>query len=151
MSLRAGPEAIRGRALRSDGLSGLRSWGGYVLVGAVLVIATLGALWPFLEPAGRRGVSIAAAVAYPIQVASLGLRRRLRGSVRGFLGSLAGGAIVRMGVVLAMGIWIAVAGSPAPAATLLGLAWFLVTLLLLEPFFVGDDTNGTTGTDSGSG
>lgn len=129
----------------------MRGWGGYVLVGAVLVVATLGATWPFLEPAGRRGVGIAAAVAYPLQMASLGIRRRLRGSARGFLGPLAGGAIVRMGVVLAMGIWIGVTGSPDPAATLLGLVWFLVALLLLEPIFVGDGTNGTTETDSGDG
>lgn len=128
----------------------MTGWVRYALLGAVLLGAGVGALWPFLEPPGRRGVLLAAGVAYPVQLVSLALRRRFRSSAAGFLGTLAGGALLRMGVVLGVGVWVALAGSPAPAETLLGLVGFLVLLLFLEPLFL-QDGGGAPARRSGGG
>lgn len=117
----------------------------YAAAGTVLVGLTVAALWPLLDPRGRSGVLLAAAVALAIQVPAFVLlvRGRRRGG-NAFLAAWAGGTVVRMAAVLAAGLILIRATAFAPAPTLLGLAGFFFGLLLLEPFCWGPARERTT-------
>ena len=122
----------------------------YAAVALALLAAAVAALWTVLDPSGRSGVLMAAAVALPVQVAAFAwLVRGRKRSTNAFLAAWAGGTLVRMATVLAGGLILIRATAAAPAPTLLGLAGFFFALLLLEPLFWGagaertTDTNGT--------
>ena len=76
----------------------------YGFVGFLLVAVVGAAIWPLLGPDARRGLLIAAAVAYPIQLVAFGLMVRYRDRANAFLAVWAGGTLVRMGSVLAVGV-----------------------------------------------
>ena len=63
----------------------------YASVGTAVVAAAVVLSWPFLDPAGRRGVVMAALIALPVQIASFAVLLRYRGEVKGFLGAWVGG------------------------------------------------------------
>jgi len=101
---------------------------------AVVVLGTL-ALWPFLEPAGRQGVLVAAAVALMVQVLSFSVLVRYRGQVTGFMAAWAGGMAIRAMAVVAVAFIAIRSGVEGAVPTLLALAGFLFALLLLEPVY----------------
>jgi hypothetical protein len=108
----------------------------YGFVGFLLVAVVGAAIWPLLGPDARRGLLIAAAVAYPIQLVAFGLMVRYRDRANAFLAVWAGGTLVRMGSVLAVGVLLLKVEVADPAALLLALAGFFFGLLLLEPLFL---------------
>ena len=107
----------------------------YALTGATgVTLVTLG-LWPFLEPAGRRGILIAAAVALPIQVIAFSLMLRYRQDWNRFLAIWAGGTLLRMAVVGVVAFIAIRTGTEGAIPMLLALAGYFFGLLLLEPVF----------------
>lgn len=118
----------------------------YALAASGLVAVVVAAAWMALDPRGRFGVLMAAAVALPVQVAAFALlvRGRERGT-EAFLGAWVAGTLVRMGIVLGAGLLLLRVTALAPAPTLLSLAGFFFGLLLLEPLFWGSGSERTTG------
>ena len=101
---------------------------------AVVGLGTL-ILWPFLDPAGRHGVLVAAAIALPVQLVAFAILLRFRGRVRGFMAAWAGGMAVRALAVAGVAFVVIRSGGEAAVPTLLALAGFFFALLLLEPFY----------------
>jgi len=102
-----------------------------VLIVALVVLA----LWPFLDPTGRRGVLMAAAIAVPIQIAVFAALLRFRGQMNGFLAVWAGGTLLRMAVVGLVAFLAIRSGTDGTVPMLLALAGFFFALLLLEPMY----------------
>jgi hypothetical protein len=92
-------------------------------------------LWPFLEPAARRGVLVAAAVAIPVQLTAFAVLFRFRGRMPGFMAAWAGGMAVRALAVLAVAFVVIRSGAEGAVPMLLALAGFFFALLLLEPVY----------------
>ncbi len=113
--------------------AGARAVAGYALAGAALVAACTGLVAGVLSPEGATGVAVAAALAWGIQVASFSALVALRKRPAFFV-AWGGGTVVRFGLVVCVGLWLARSGYP-PLAVLLSLAGFLFLLLLLEPVF----------------
>ncbi|MFV2005850.1 MAG: hypothetical protein ACC667_00305 [Longimicrobiales bacterium] len=109
--------------------------GRYGATGLLLLLIVVAGLWPFLEADGRRGIALAAAVAYPIQLFAFWLLIRYRQEMNRFLVIWAGGTLVRMGVIVVVGLWATRLDSVAPIPMLLALGGFFFVLLLLEPAF----------------
>ncbi len=109
--------------------------GRYGVTGLLLVLIVVTGLWPFLDADGRRGIALAAAVAYPIQLLAFWLLIRYRQEMNRFLAVWAGGTLVRMGVIIVVGLWATRLESVAPVPMLLALGGFFFVLLLLEPAF----------------
>lgn len=109
--------------------------GRYGVTGLLLVLIVVTGLWPFLDADGRRGIALAAAVAYPIQLLAFWLLIRYRQETNRFLAVWAGGTLVRMGVIIVVGLWATRLESVAPVPMLLALGGFFFVLLLLEPAF----------------
>lgn len=107
----------------------------YAVVGTSVVLGALLLSWPFLDPAGRRGVGIAAAVALPLQVVSFSALLRLRTHMKGFLMAWVGGTVLRMGAIGIVAFVVVRSGSEGLVPTLLALAAFFFGLLLLEPIY----------------
>ena len=103
---------------------------GVVAVGTILMV-----LWPFLEPAGRTGVMIAAAVALPVQVVAFWALNRHRAELNGFLAAWIGGTVLRMMVVAFVAFAVIRSGVDGAVPMLLALAGFFFGLLLLEPVY----------------
>lgn len=100
----------------------------------VIALATL-LFWPFLAPAGRRGVLLAAVVAVPLQIASFTLLCRFRGELKRFLVVWVGGTVVRMLAIGAVAFLLLRSGTDGVVTTLLALATFFFGLLLMEPMY----------------
>jgi hypothetical protein len=101
---------------------------------SVVALLTL-LLWPFLEPAARRGVLVAAAVALPVQVLAFSVLVRFRGRVNGFMAAWAGGMAVRALAVGAVAFVVIRSGGEGAVPMLLALAGFFFALLMLEPVY----------------
>jgi hypothetical protein len=101
---------------------------------AVVALLTL-VLWPFLEPVGRQGVLVAAAVALPVQLTAFAVLVRYRGRVSGFMAAWAAGMAVRALAVAAVAFVVIRSGTDATVPMLLSLAGFFFVLLLLEPVY----------------
>ncbi len=101
-----------------------------------MIAVAVAALFPFLDDEGRRGVLLAAAVAYPVQVAAFGLLLRARGDPSRFFVWWGTGVAVRVGVVIVVGIVALRIESVGAEALLLSLAGFFFGLLLIEPAFL---------------
>lgn len=117
----------------------MRRLAGYGAVCLAMVAGLVLALWPFLDAGGRRGILIAAAVAFPVELGALGLYQALRGRTHGFLAALAGGFLGRMVAVGVVGLVATFSdGSAWASAGVLGLVGFLFVLMLVEPVFTRD-------------
>ena len=105
---------------------------------AALLVVGLGAagLWMLLNDAGRRGVLLAALIAYPVQVIAFGLLLRARGEPTRFMVWWGSGIAIRVAVVVAVGLASSSLESVEPAALLLSLVGFFFVLLLMEPAFL---------------
>ncbi len=116
----------------------------YAGAGATGVAVVILALWPFLDPASRLGILIAAAVALPVQWVAFAALMRFRGKPNGFLGVWVGGAALRFTVVGLVAFLAISRGVEGSIALLLALAGFLFGLLLLEPMYFKPDASETT-------
>lgn len=113
----------------------MRRLGKYAATGLALLAVLIAALWPWLDEPGRHGILVAAAVAWPVQVAAFWLLLRQRGEPGRFLAAWAGGTLVRMAMIVAVAFALTRVPGLAVVPTLLGLAGFFFGLLLLEPVF----------------
>lgn len=100
-------------------------------------------LWPFLDPAGRTGVLLAAAIALPVQIAAFALLLRQRGELNGFLAVWVGGTLVRMMVLGIAAFAVIRSGMDGAIPMLLALPAFFFGLLLLEPVYFRPGPNTT--------
>lgn len=107
----------------------------YGATGFLLLLIVATGLWPFLDADGRRGIALAAAVAYPVQLLAFWLLIRYRQEMNRFLAVWAGGTLIRMGVIVGVGLWATRFETVAPIPMLLALGGFFFVLLLLEPAF----------------
>jgi hypothetical protein len=107
----------------------------YAVTGVSIVALSVLALWPFLDPAGREGIVIAAAIALPIQVGAFAALVRYRGQLNGFLAVWVGGTLLRMLVVGLVAVFAIRSGADGGIPMLLALAGFFFGLLLLEPMY----------------
>ena len=117
-------------------------------LGALLIVG-LGAvaLSAFLDDAGRRGILLAALIAYPVQVMAFGLLLRARGEPTRFMVWWGAGIALRVVVVIAVGFASTMLVSVEPAALVLSLVGFFFVLLLIEPAFLkADDKDARTTT-----
>jgi hypothetical protein len=101
-----------------------------------MIAVAVAALFPFLDDEGRRGVMLAAAVAYPVQVAAFGLLLRARRDPSRFFVWWGAGVMVRIGVVIVIGLVALRIESLGAEALLLSLAGFFFVLLMIEPAFL---------------
>ena len=101
-----------------------------------MIAIALTALFPFLEDEGRRGVMLAAAVAYPVQIVAFGLLLRARGEPSRFFVWWGAGVAFRIGVVVIVGLVALRIESLGAEALLLSLAGFFFGLLMIEPAFL---------------
>ena len=108
----------------------------YALAGLFMIAVAVAALFPFLDEVGRRGVLLAAGVAYPVQVAAFGLLLRARGDPSRFFMWWGVGVAVRIAVVIIVGLVALRLESLGAEALLLSLAGFFFGLLLIEPAFL---------------
>lgn len=114
-----------------------------------LLVVGLGAtgLSVLLEESGRRGVLLAALIAYPVQVVSFGLLVRAREQSGRFVVWWGAGIALRIAAVVGAGVASSRLVSVQPAAFLLSLVGFIFVLLLLEPvFFVTQGKGARTAT-----
>ena len=108
----------------------------YALAGFLMIAIAVAALFPFLQEEGRRGVLLAAGVAYPVQVVAFGMLLRARGEPSRFFVWWGVGVAVRIGVVIIAGLGALRIASLGAEALLLSLAGFFFGLLLIEPAFL---------------
>lgn len=129
---------------RAPGAGARRRWFRYAGVAAGLTAIVVAGGWPWLDPAARRGLVLAAGIALPLQLALFaGLVTRRTGSP-GFLGMWLAGTLIRL---LALGgAAVVVTGREGvdPLTALVGLAGLLFALLLLETWALRDVDNGPT-------
>ena len=91
---------------------------------------------PFLDPAGRRGLVIAALIALPIQILAFSAMLSFRSDWNRFLVVWVGGTLLRM-VVIALAAFVAIRlDLEGLAPMLLALAGFFFGLLLIEPIYL---------------
>jgi putative flippase GtrA len=105
----------------------------YAATGSLTLGAIILVLWWFLDPEGRRGLLLAAAIALPVQVLAFALLVRFRTRFSRFLVVWVGGTLVRMALVVAVAVVALRTHMAGAVAMLLALAGFLFLLLLLEP------------------
>lgn len=105
-------------------------------VGLLALILLNAGLWPWLSSEARRGLLVAALIAFPVQVVAFALLVRFRKEAKRFLLVWMGGTVVRMGIILLAGVALTRVPTLPPAPTLLALAGFFFGLLLLEPLFL---------------
>ena len=118
----------------------MRALGRYALTGLLMIAVAVAALFPFLGDEARKGVLLAAAVAYPVQITAFGLLLRSRGDPSRFFVWWGAGVAVRIGVVIIIGLIALRIESLEAEPLLLSLAGFFFGLLLIEPaFFKGAD------------
>ena len=102
------------------------------VVGVAVLVAAV-----TLDGPNLVGVLAAAAVALPVQVGAFAALKRVQVGTNAFLAAWLGGTVVRLAVVgLAGWVLVALPRFP-PLPTLLGLAGFLIVMLLMEPRFLG--------------
>lgn len=104
----------------------------YAMTGAAAVALIVAGLWPILDPAGRRGILMAAAVALPVQLLAFAALCRYRGGLNGFLAAWIGGTVVRVSVVGGAAFLVIRSGLDGAVPMLLALVGFFFGLLLLE-------------------
>lgn len=107
----------------------------YAATGGAIIALIVGLLWPILDPAGRVGVLLAAAIAMPVQVAAFWALRRFRGEQNAFLAAWIGGTLLRMIVVGIAAFTVIRSQMDGAVPMLLALAGFFFGLLLLEPLY----------------
>ena len=107
----------------------------YAVVGTALVGLVVLLALPFLDPVGRRGVAVAAAVALPVQIGSFAALVHLRARQKPFLIAWVGGTLLRMAAIGVVAVVVVRSGGEGVVPTLMALASFFFGLLLLEPIY----------------
>ena len=108
----------------------------YAFTGLLGVALITLVFMPFLDPAGRRGLVIAALIALPIQILAFSAMLSFRSDWNRFLVVWVGGTLLRM-VVIGLAAFVAIRlDLEGLAPMLLALAGFFFGLLLIEPIYL---------------
>ena len=108
----------------------------YAFTGLIGVALITLVFMPFLDPAGRRGLVIAALIALPIQILAFSAMLSFRSDWNRFLVVWVGGTLLRM-IVIALAAFVAIRlDLEGLAPMLLALAGFFFGLLLIEPIYL---------------
>jgi|TARA_B100001765_G_scaffold57129_1_gene33989 hypothetical protein len=108
----------------------------YAFTGLLGVALITLVFMPFLDPAGRRGLVIAALIALPIQILAFSAMLSFRSDWNRFLVVWVGGTLLRM-IVIALAAFVAIRlDLEGLAPMLLALAGFFFGLLLIEPIYL---------------
>ena len=108
----------------------------YAFTGLIGVALITLVFMPFLDPAGRRGLVIAALIALPIQIIAFSAMLSFRSDWNRFLVVWVGGTLLRMGVI-GLAAFVAIRlDLEGLAPMLLALAGFFFGLLLIEPIYL---------------
>ena len=108
----------------------------YAFTGLIGVALITLVFMPFLDPAGRRGLVIAALIALPIQIIAFSAMLSFRSDWNRFLVVWVGGTLLRM-IVIALAAFVAIRlDLEGLAPMLLALAGFFFGLLLIEPMYL---------------
>jgi hypothetical protein len=107
---------------------------GYAAVGAGVVVFVAARLGLILRPADAAAVWRAGALAYAVQVVALAVLL-LAGRGQAFLAAWMAGTVARLGLLLAVALWVVRTAAVPPAPLLLGLVGFLFVLMMLEGVF----------------
>jgi hypothetical protein len=108
----------------------------YAFTGLLCVALITLVFMPFLDPAGRRGLVIAALIALPIQILTFSAMLSFRSDWNRFLVVWVGGTLLRM-IVIALAAFVAIRlDLEGLAPMLLALAGFFFGLLLIEPIYL---------------
>ena len=119
----------------------MKALGQYAAATSLVVLVSLGVMWPFMSGAGRTSLLLAAAITVPIQWASFLLVVRALGEPTQFLLRWAIGILARMGAVGAIGLLLPRLAGVDGNVLLLSACGFFFLFLLLEPaFFRGKGT-----------
>ena len=113
----------------------MKALGHYSITAAVILLVAVGALWSFVDDAGRASLLVAAAIALPVQVGTFALLLRSSVETAQFMMWWGVGVLGRMLVVVGVGLSLESLSSLDPTVLLLSLCFFFFTLLLLEPVF----------------
>lgn len=108
----------------------------YAAACGALACAGVLATWPLLDGSGRTGVAVAAALALPLQIGAFAALAWGWSAGNRFLAAWVGGMLARM-VAIGGAVAVVVLADLPPAPTLLGLAAFFFSMLLIEPLFIG--------------
>lgn len=126
----------------------MRLFARYLGAGAVVVASGVGAAWPWLSPAGQRGLAEAAAVALVVQGVAFAMVVRSRRREQGWLQALALGMALRLVALGATGlVALRLAERSRTEALIMGLVSFLFLLILLEAWFLRGATRSETTTN----
>ena len=108
----------------------------YAFTGLIGVALITLVFMPFLDPAGRRGLVIAALIALPIQILAFSAMLSFRSDWNRFLVVWVGGTLLRR-VVIGLAAFVAIRlDLEGLAPMLLALAGFFFGLLLIEPIYL---------------
>ena len=113
----------------------MKALGRYAAASIIVVLAIVGAAWPFLGDPGRSGLLVAAAIAVPVQLGAFALVSPAVGDPQQFLIRWALGVLARVAVVVALGVTRERFDGVDPAALVLSACGFFFALLVLEPVF----------------
>lgn len=106
----------------------------YAVVGAGLVIFAATLLRLVLTPAASAAVWRAGALAYAVQVVAFAVLL-LAGRGQAFLAAWMAGTVARLGLLVAVAVWVIRTEAVPPAPLLLALVSFLFVLMMLEGVF----------------
>jgi len=107
----------------------------YATVGIGAVAFGVLVLWPFLDPVGRHGVLVAAAVALSVQIVSFATLVNVRGRINVFLVAWVGGTVLRIAAIGGVAFVVIRSQAGGVVPTLMALVFFFFGLLLLEPIY----------------
>lgn len=113
----------------------MKALGRYAIASIVVVLVLVGAVWPFVEVAGRAGLLLAAAIVLPVQLVAFALVFRSIGDSKQFLLRWGIGVMVRTAVVAGIGLTLDSFEGFEPAVLLMAVCGFFFALLVLESVF----------------
>lgn len=107
----------------------------YGAASAVILVVLSGAVIGLVRGAEPAAVWLAAAIAWPVQLAAFAALLNTRGGPS-FMVGWATGIALRFGAVGAVAVWLTRTEVFDPAAALVSLVGFVFVLVLLEPLFL---------------
>ncbi len=108
----------------------------YAVTSMVLIGLGAAVISWFLDASGRKGVLLAALIAYPVQLVAFRLLERAEQEAGRFFFWWGAGIAIRVTVLILVGLASFRLESVGPAALLLSLAGFFLLLVLIEPMFL---------------
>ncbi len=110
--------------------------GRYLVLSVVAVVLVVLLAWPFLEEAGRRGLTMAGGIALVVQGASFAALTTVPPGTSHFLAMWIGATLVRFSILGGGAFWVAGVEGVDLMAALFGLAGLFMGLVFLELWMI---------------